>query len=176
LAKLERGSVILFGSSAGIGPQAFFQLDTVFVVADYVIYDPANWAKSLKVPSIISAHYRDVVVRHAFRSDHPSVEYRLYKGATFQDRVEGMYSFSPARCCDGGPVGFPRLRIRNQDLPRGLASDTNRNLLTNNLRQSARISLLPDLKSAAKIWRNVRAAVRESKMVEGIRFSTPSAY
>lgn len=173
LAKLERGSVILFGSCAGVGPQAFFQVDTVFVVAEYEIYDPANEAKSLKVPSVISAHYRDVVVQHAFRIGHPSVEYRLYKGATFHNPVEGMYSFSPARCCNGVPVGFPRLRIRNQNLRKRLASDTNRELLTNNLRQAARISLLPNLRSAAEIWKSVRAISRKAGLVEAVCMATP---
>ena len=43
MTKIDKGSIILFGSTAGkIRDDAFFQLDTVFVVADWIEYDPAN--------------------------------------------------------------------------------------------------------------------------------------
>ena len=43
LATLDKGSLILFGSTGYQSPnEAFFQLDTVFVVADYLEYDVAD--------------------------------------------------------------------------------------------------------------------------------------
>jgi hypothetical protein len=174
LAKLEPGSVILFGSAAGTGAKAFFQLDTVFVVAGYTEYDPSNWAKTLKTPSVISAHYRDVVVQHAFRGGHPSVTYRLYRGATFENPIDGMYSFAPARRFDGAAVGFPRVQLSNRDLPAFRAVGASRSLITDNLRQSARCTALVDVEAAAEVWRYVRNACRRKDMLEAVRFDRPA--
>ena len=66
MARLERGSMILFGSTSGRDKQsAFFQLDTVFVVADWIEYWPSD-LKSLREHPEVSDLYDQVVPRCDF--------------------------------------------------------------------------------------------------------------
>jgi hypothetical protein len=174
LAELEAGSLILFGSTSGRGDNAFFQLDTVFVVADYIAYNPAKWAIDLRSTKV-SAHYLAVVAQHAFRDGHPSAAYRLYSGATYDQPVAGMYSFTPARACDSTPSGFPRVKLRRKDLPKCKQVGPERALITNNLNAAPRCTEVRDQMAAAEVWQAVREACRKQKMGEGVRFDTPVA-
>lgn len=158
LAKLERGSLILFGSTANQNTQdAFFQIDTVFVVSSFIEYDMSTvyeWEDTSL------GRYLDYSVRMAFPSklDY-SRKLRLYFGATFDDKVEGMYSFSPSMIYHKGlNKGFPRIKISNS------------NYITNNLNAAPRISTA-EFDQVFKFWSEIRAVVAESGCVEGVEFS-----
>ena len=117
LAALEKGSVILFGCTSGRTAQdAFFQLDTVFVVGDYVEYSPSDPA-SLPNHRLITPDYRKASFHVAFPSKktetHPGLKLRLYFGATFSNPENGMYSFSPARVAGNAAEGFCRVPLKN---------------------------------------------------------------
>jgi hypothetical protein len=108
LARLEAGSVILFGSIKDPEDEkrARFLLDTVFVVGDYLKYNTARIAQ-MNDPRI-DRFYKRIALHRAFgRVEEPGMDLRLYFGATFEESVEGMYSFAPAELSTGQQWGFP---------------------------------------------------------------------
>ncbi len=103
LRRLGPGSVILFGSCQGHG----WVVDTVLVVADEgVEYNAASYERSLR--GEVPDPYFHVTLRPTW--DNPAnraEEFRLYRGATFDSPLDGMFSFFP--CMPAGDrVGFPR--------------------------------------------------------------------
>jgi hypothetical protein len=167
LARLERGSMILFGSTSDRDKDtAFFQLDTVFVVADWIEYAPSDLT-SLRAHPEVSDLYDQVVVSKAFPKQlRQTTRLRLYRGATYQNQVEGMYSFSPAHVGSSSPAGFPRVRLSNL------------HFLTNNLNSAPKYSPAnPDPAFLAQVklaWLKVRDETRRQGCVEGVRFSLPA--
>ena len=82
LKQLGRGSVMVFGSKKG----PYWVVDTVFVVADYV--DPADTDYE-EAPQC----FRDAVL--STYGDAGSYDGRWYRGATYDEPVDGMFSFFP---------------------------------------------------------------------------------
>ena len=155
LAKLDNGSLILFGSTANQNkPSAFFQLDTIFVVSEHIEYDISD-------PNALSelGAYRDFVYKMAFPqpADY-SLKLRLYKGATFQKPIEGMYSFSPAKIWDNQKSGFPRVRLKDM------------NYITNNLNAAPKISDV-SRKQVKEFWNKIVEISRENGCIEGVEFN-----
>ena len=112
--------MIAFGSGKKAdGDQ--WMLDTVLVVRDSCPYDPSNELE-FQVPDA----FIDVTGRPL--ADNPGKgEFRLYRGATPDDPVGGMFSFFPAMPASGN-AGFPRPFIslpdesfnpRNSRAPKG---------------------------------------------------------
>ena len=167
MARLERGSMILFGSTSGRDKHsAFFQLDTVFVVADWIEYSPSDLT-SLRAHPEVSDLYDQVVISKAFPKQIPqSPRLRLYRGATFQNQVEGMYSFSPAHVGSSSPSGFPRVRLND------------RPFITNNLNSAPKYTPANpqsgDLARVKDAWLKVRDESRRQDCVEGVRFYLPT--
>ena len=156
LALLEKGSIILFGSTHGkTKANSFFQSDTVFVVGDYIEYDISD-PNTLDIEGI--RDFRNIAFKMAFPkpSDY-SLKLRLYFGATYENPFEGMYSFIPSKVWEENNKGFPRIELKNI------------NYLTNNLNSAPKITkLLPnDVKA---FWQLIRNISREQGYVEGVRF------
>lgn len=152
LARLEKGSLILFGSTANQNKKnAFFQLDTVFVVSDFIEYDISDPKELLN-----SGDYWDLAVQMLCAKS--SLTLRLYKGATFKNPVNGMYSFSPAKIWkDENMEGFPRLALK--DLP----------YLTNNLNAAPKITEAAE-SEIADFWNLIRKMSIKAGYVEGVKF------
>jgi hypothetical protein len=155
LAKLDNGSIILFGSTANQNkPEAFFQLDTVLVISEHIVYDISdNFALAGM------GAYRDYVFKMAF--PHPSnysLKLRLYKGATFRMPTEGMYSFSPAKIWDNQQAGFPRVPLKDMDY------------ITNNLNAAPKISEVSE-SQARDFWNKILEISRKSDCIEGVGFN-----
>lgn len=114
LRHLARGSVILFGSKRPRRPE--FTIDTVFVVADFIDHARRDYMR--KLAPIVSETYAAVTLApwYADMGDCTVPEsdrsYRLYRGATFDDPVNGMFSFFPCVREDGLNQGFARPVIR----------------------------------------------------------------
>ena len=121
LRRLGQGSVIAFGSSRNINGEQRWMLDTVLVVRDFVDYDPRKISMVLK--DWVPAAFLEVTGRplKANVGEAPTsgtcaptpARLRLYRGATPDDPVQGMFSFFPATPA-GGDSGFPRPLV---DLP-----------------------------------------------------------
>jgi len=156
LSILDIGSLILFGSVINArSPNAFFQLDTVFVVADWIDYNPHN--NPLNIPQI-SQMYFDIVYDKAFFNNQIDIDLRLYRGATFNNRINGMYSFVPAQIFNGQDFGFPRIGLMNM------------NYITNNLTQSFRITNNLPNNIIHDFWDNLVQISRQNNCIEGVRF------
>lgn len=114
MQRLTPGSVICFGSTIA----AEFCIDTVFVVASREPWvagrsDDLDTTDAFKVCTgqSLATSARDA-----------EMHLTLYRSATFDDPVEGMFSFLPARLADAVDARFARPRVR---LP-GLINPANR--------------------------------------------------
>jgi hypothetical protein len=117
MQRLERGSVVLFGSKL----DNVFVLDTVFVVARRQEYGRED-VGDLAVPE----HVKDMALRPLYSDPERELRFVLYEGATVDQPVDGLWSFVPAL-----PVVQPSDRlarprvvldegILNEALPMGL--------------------------------------------------------
>jgi hypothetical protein len=159
MAKLEKGSMILFGSTKGTKENIFFQLDTVFIVSSYIDYDTSNPDALINEKL---GDYRDFVFKMAFpKPTKQARTLRLYKGATFDNKYEGMYSFSPALVWGKQKrEGFPRIALKDMDF------------ITNNLNSAPKITEVP-IKQITECWKKIRKITKEQGCVEGVSFAYP---
>lgn len=172
LSGLEKGSVILFGSTHGNGRAAFFQLDTVFVVGRSIPYNPAK-PENLQSDPLIDPDFLKASFHTALPVTNCKVpagmELRLYLGATIEDPAYGMYSFSPAKVLKGLPQGFARVQLREKDLKLPGHSK----FVTNNLNSaSKKTEVTPD--EARTLWETVLHKCRDHGCVPGVRFHLQS--
>jgi len=138
---LDRGSVILFGSSLG----GQFILDTVFVVGDFVDYPRGDYEglKGLGIPD----EYWHISLYPQELGNQTVDSFRLYLGATYHDRVNGMFSFTPCQPMGQLRKGFERPVIEVA------------NLVTQILTQGKKINSMASLDDASKVWQAVRDQV-----------------
>jgi hypothetical protein len=140
LRRLDRGSVIVFGSAI----QKRFVVDTVFVVGDHSDY-PNREYESLD--GLVSPEYHSITLKPSALAV-PSVEsFRLYRGATIDDPVEGMYSFVPCRPINHDEPLFARPGIA---LPE---------MVTQNLTQGKKITAVNEARDLYKAWSSIREQV-----------------
>ena len=118
MQRLTRGSVICFGSTISGG----FCVDTVFVVASAEPWVPADLAVLNLDQAFKTCTGRSVASREG--DAHRSLT--LYRGATADEPVEGMFSFVPARRADlddprflRPPVESKFINPASQQSPRG---------------------------------------------------------
>lgn len=103
MKELAAGSVICFGST--IAGQ--FCVDTVFVVAASGPWSPAQADRVTAEDAFIVCTAQSLATS---RRDGQK-RYRLYRGATFEDPVHGMFCFVPARLARSASVRFRRPAI-----------------------------------------------------------------
>ncbi len=159
LRHLARASVILFGSCLH---KSRFVVDTVFVVADHIDHTKRDHQGRLR--SRVPATYEAVTLAPWYvNTDDPTRSHRLYTGATFDARVEGMFSFFPCLPYSLAPRGFARPTIR---LP-GIITDTHRQW----------VRLNPQLSTAdvAPLWEEVVRQVTDQGLMLGIGAPLPPA-
>lgn len=100
LQELTPGSVIFFGSKL----DGEFVLDTVFVVKDSVPYSPNQ-------PPVTDEAFRICTMESLVTDDCGDFPFTLYRGATLDDSIEGMYSYSPCRDAAAAAARFARPAI-----------------------------------------------------------------
>jgi hypothetical protein len=115
LRHLSEGSVILFGSCETNA----FVLDTVFVVRHWKDHTRTTHPKDLA--GAISQQYKEVSILPGYAGSRVEgtsctpagreKEWRLHSGASYDNPVQGMYSFFPCRPYEVTPKGFARPRI-----------------------------------------------------------------
>ena len=103
LTHLERGSVIAFGSGKKVSGERKWVLDTVFVVANSLMYVASEARQALA--DATSEVFLAVTGGPIMAREKAS--FRLYFGATPEDPVDGMYSYFPAMPAQGD-AGFSR--------------------------------------------------------------------
>ncbi len=127
LTRLGCGSVIVFGSGKKVAGEWKWLLDTVLVVADSFEYYAPVACRML----VDTVPEQFLSVTAGPIADNQKTPLRIYKGATPDDPVDGMFSFFPAMAAHG-EVGFPRppielpiefLNSRNCRAPKGLGRE-----------------------------------------------------
>lgn len=171
LAKLDRGSVILFGSHVDTG----FAIDTVFVVDESRQYRDVLDPEELK--GFVPDGYAEIVSIGYGEYANPSIPlacgacapraipsaprvFRCYRGATWDNPVNGMYSFVPCRLAKDNPNGFERPVITHNELD--FISDT--------LSQSYKLKQDVSLDEAHAIWKRVHDICHKDGFLDGVRF------
>lgn len=162
MQRLARGSVILFGSGKH---RSQFVVDTVFVVADYVDWDLANFRERLQdvvPPEYFHSTLEPIAYEMKVRDLSPSQTFRLYIGATPDRPFEGMFSFFPCLPAkDGAARGFARPSIRRAGT------------ITDNLTQGQRMNPQPDVASVRALWTDVARQVLGQGLHLGVHADLP---
>lgn len=149
LRRLDRGSVILFGSKLAHR----FVLDTVFVVSSRIDYKPSEGLPNAGV-------LQDLVIGPLAVDDKAADwEFTLYTGASFERPVDGMFSFAPCVPHRTDRGGFarpaPELQLLNQKLSMGAR-----------VVESTRETVIAT-------WQSVVAQVLEARLIAGTSFVLP---
>lgn len=108
LQRLGHGSVICFGSKTNHA----FRLDTVFVVATAEPWGPGD-ARALGLDPAFITCTAEALTSGGCTPPGPLT---LYRGATVDGPIDGMYSFVPARRADDGDSRFARPAIAIEQL------------------------------------------------------------
>ncbi len=173
LRYLKRGSVLLFGSSAG----GKFILDTVFVVRDWIDHDLATYRR--KLAGMVPNAYRDVTLYPRYQREGcgypadmqscakppscnaPESDWRLYFGATYDEPFEGMFSFFPCLPSYSASAGFARPVIELPDIINPESTQANR------------LNPQKDLTNVVRLWQRVVEQVRAQGLDLGIAAEVP---
>jgi hypothetical protein len=104
---LTVGSLIVFGSKK----DREFRVDTVFVIAGYEDHTRSSW-------QAVARRYDQVATLATFEPMYDwgqpdDLSFRAYRGATSDQPVNGMFSFTPACRLYETPSGFQRPAIRH---------------------------------------------------------------
>lgn len=164
---LQVGSIIVFGSVKNYKtPNEYFAVDTVFVVADGRDYTPNTASTALK--GYVTADYQQIMGPN-MGAGSGTHQLRCYKGATFHQPVDGMYSFVPCRVSDDSDVGFlrPHLTVKDMTL---LLSVGQKQLISKHQNQGTRIERDLPIADIVRIWNTLRSIFREQGFKEGVYF------
>jgi len=157
LRDLSSGSVILFGSLK----TGAFVLDTVLVVDAGLLHDSDTWPSVLE--SCVPDAYKAVTMRPTYEwGAEKNVRLRLYRGATREQPIHGMFSFVPCLPAVACHSGFSRPSVR-------LDPFVNPGLM---MRFKAHHNMPSD--HVKDLWRQVVAQVTERGLALGTRFELPS--
>jgi hypothetical protein len=154
MQELRAGSVICFGSTI----DGEFCLDTVLVVECAQPWSPGEIA-SLDVDEAFRTCTGDPIAAGCTGTD---AELTLYRGATADDPVEGMFSFVPAMRADAQDARFARPPLR---IP-GLINPANRQSTW-----GAKRPLPP--RTVQEAWCAVRHQVLAAGLLLAVRLPTP---
>ncbi|WP_047446974.1 hypothetical protein [Alistipes sp. ZOR0009] len=168
LTELKAGDVILFGSNKN---KCDFILDTVFVVSDKppIIYCPTNFEHTVKKE--ISDEYYNISFVSAFskflniqRISQPNKGFKLYFGATYDNPINGMFSFTPVMLHEkNSKRGFKRPKIKIED---HIKDRLNTNFFA---------TALNDSEKTKKLWEEtVKQVLTDGqKLLLGTKFAMP---
>ena len=166
LRYLSRGSVILFGSCEG---RNVFVLDTVFVVDHWMDHARASYRRVLA--GAISQEYEEVTIIPGYQD--PSAEgkscaaadsretWRLYFGVSYDNPLQGMYSFFSCQPYEAKSKGFARPKI------------SLRRVITDNLNQGKKLTEQPSLDEMKLLWGSVAGQVKEQGLALGVYAEMP---
>ncbi|MFL5758364.1 MAG: hypothetical protein ACJ789_01420 [Thermomicrobiales bacterium] len=157
MRNLSRGSVILFGSCLH---RSAFVLDTVFVVDHWIDHSLHDYQENLR--GRISDTYAAVTIAPWYANTwEPDKVHRLYFGATYQQSVDGMFSFFPCIQADKDSRGFARPEII---LP---------GIVTPNQTQNKKLTFRDTTRQIAEIWQEVKRQVIDQGLLLGVRADLP---
>ncbi|SFE54140.1 hypothetical protein [Sunxiuqinia elliptica] len=158
LAKLEKGSIILFGSHKQNSKtkERLFIVDTVFVVDDWIEFYSKEDFKNINDTRICKG-YKDICINFL---DKLPITRRLYFGATYENQVNGMFSFVPCKK-SGNNYGFERPVIILKD-----RVNSNRNT-------GFKQSTINNIDESKAIWNNIVKQIFKQDLKIGWGFKMP---
>lgn len=156
MQRLARGSVICFGSAI----DGEFCVDTVFVVASAEPWAPAD-VQDMRVDEAFRTCTAESVALGTRSARNPHVGLTLYRGATTDDPVEGMFSFVPAGLADVEDPRFPRAAVESK-----FVNPSSRQSTWGSKRPLA----LDELREA---WDSIRRQVLGSDLLLAVAVQTP---
>lgn len=156
MQRLTRGSVICFGSAIG----GEFCADTVFVVASAQRWSPADTTIGAELGQAFAVCTAGSLA--SGNDDYAHARLTLYKAATIDDPVDGMYSFVPAMPVTGRYPRFARPPIR---IPGLINPASTQSAYGANRKLPAR-----DVRDA---WEAIRHQVLAAGLVLGVYVDTP---
>ncbi len=170
LKRLAAGSVIAFGSCKKIDGTWNWVLDTVLVVRNSCLYEPRDPRESLE--GKVSDAFLDVTGGPLSDNDGepyssgycaPTSEpLRLYRGATPDDPVDGMFSFFPAIPADGeSSFARPVIQLSSEHLNPG------------NLRAPKGHGHSRQAQELRGLWDSLVKQVRKKQLVLGTHAAMP---
>lgn len=184
LQRLQPGSIIVFGSTIGIGtPNPRFVVDTVFVVGEGKQYESRNARKKL-AGFVPEDYYR---IMGFDRWDDPdcakcsgakpkpqsgctsgkAAGFTCYKGVSYAENPDGPFSFVPCRTelsvKDGKPVDFERpvLQLTHEGVP----------VINPKSVSTFKTTPLKSPDEAAQLWNLIKQTVLEQGFSLGVSFS-----
>jgi len=170
LQNLAPGSVILFGSAKEPhSKRARFLLDTVFVVGEErQRYSPADPPHTDEIFRICTAESLATsgdgnACGNVTSCEATNASFTLYQGATYENPIDGMYSFVPCRRVDRGDFRFARPELR---LPAGIVNPRSA--------QSPKGADKPLPRCQIRnFWMKVRDQINRAGCLEGVYFPSP---
>lgn len=167
LAKLAQGSIILFGSTINQNtPQAYFALDTVFVVDKFIEYNEENFVSKLQ--GKVSENYFEITIKSAYSGtiekqviDNEKPQVRCYFGASFNNKIHGMYSFVPCKEFKNNTIGFERVKITNDDF----------DFITNNLNAAPKMNTTLSINENILRWEKLKKIINKQGFIDGVHFN-----
>ena len=170
LRHLAPGSVIAFGSGKKSGGDWTWVLDTVLVVRESFWYDPAHPKQALdcKVSKTFLGVTGGPLKANRELHNNPNARrLRLYRGATPNEPVCGMYSFFPAMRA-GTDTGFPRPSIKHDKY----IAPANFTLANTQAPKGAKRHIDSDL-VLQQLWQSLVDQVRDAGLEIGTRADLP---
>lgn len=175
LQHLAPGSIILFGSGKKVDGHRQWVLDTIFVVRDRFEYDPREPRRALE--GLVSSDFLTVTgepIRAGYQSDAnvnvqkcpPGQKFVLYRGATPDNDVKGMYSFFPARRAESTEPYFSRPLI-------SCTGNLNMTYFNPGKWQGIKANQVKDESVLVSLWQQIVAQVRKDELVLGTYAEMP---
>lgn len=117
--KLLPGSIILFGSTNNTRydnrkvKESWYRVDTVFVVKEVIEVNQEiiNQYMAKSAPGEKYEIYYNVALKYLDLND--GLSHKLYVGATYDEPINGMYSFVPAKI--SSDVGYATMRMDGEE-------------------------------------------------------------
>lgn len=151
MQRLDIGSVLLFGGSK----DGAFRLDTVIVIAKAM-----PWSVHA-THEVEDATLRRVTCDSVASIPGITADFTLYDGATAEERVDDLFSFTPCLPFVDGGLGFAKPAIRLDGI-------------INPLSYQAPKRTEMSAADVLRAWSVVRDQVVEQGLMLGTRFATPS--
>ena len=169
-ARMDVGSLILFGSWLKDSNGIYFGIDTVFVVRDYQNFSSGNIVNVRKL--IKSSNYFNITPLNRFPIK--GILLRCYLGATWNNKVNDMYSFSPCQeYTSKVKHGFERLKLTRTEMHRIERVVGIPNIFCDGTSKKGQ-KYVPrpklNISQTKQVWDEIRALSRKQGLLEGVRF------
>lgn len=182
LKQLEPGSIILFGSAFKRNTSdAYFALDTVFVVGDdknKLKYNINNDLSELK--EFAPKYYCDIMNYKSSENEpncscnksksegcEKETDFTCYRGASYDKPINGMYSFAPCKIGSEGKKGFKRVMLTENSF-KDIFDDA---IISNNNAQGVNYTKTNNIQDNFKIWTKLREIIKENECYEAVKLN-----